>query len=219
MRFLVLGASGGCGGWFVRLALEQGHHITALLRHSSQLNREARGDIAVVRGEATDGATLEHIVGTGRWDAVVSCLGQRRAGFSPWARLLSPPDLMERVMKSLIPAMERHGLTRLVWISAGGVCDSYQQVTPAVRRLISSGNIALAYRDLEQAEALLAPAALDSLTIRPVTLWWGAPAGRGREVQRYGMFSMIRRADVADYMLRQVTGERPFKRKAVMIGQ
>ena len=35
MKILVLGASGGCGQWVVKLAYQRGHDITAVVRPNS----------------------------------------------------------------------------------------------------------------------------------------------------------------------------------------
>ncbi len=35
MKLLILGASGGCGRWVVRLAAEQGHDVTAMVRRTA----------------------------------------------------------------------------------------------------------------------------------------------------------------------------------------
>jgi uncharacterized protein YbjT (DUF2867 family) len=202
MRLLVLGPTGGCGRWVVRLAAARGHDVTALVRPGSQLALGDDGAAARVRvrhGEPTDPDALDAAV-PGH-DAVLSCLGLRRAGASPWAALRSPPDLTAHVAGHLAPAMARHGVRRLVAISAGGVGDSHARLTWPVRRLVASGNVAVAYRDLAAMEGVLAASALDWTAVRPVTLTDGAPTGRARPVARYGLLSTVRRADVAAWML------------------
>lgn len=213
MKLLVLGASGGCGSWLVRLAHARGHAVTAFARPAAAL--DAPEGVAVVRGDVLDPRALDEAV-AGQ-DAVISCVGQRRASRGPWSAPLSPPDLLARMIAALVPAMERRGVRRLVAISAGGVAESAAQATWPVRRLISAGGVAVAYRDLAAMEAALERSALDWLAVRPVTLVGGPPTGRAREVQRYGMLSTIRRADVAAYLLD--AAQRPtLAQRRVMIG-
>ena len=202
MRLLVLGASGGCGRWLVRLAAGHGHQVTALVRDGS--DAAAPAGVTVRRGDATDAATLDAAVAAiagGDDVAVLSCLGLRRAGKSPWAPLRSPPDLTARVMRLLLPAMRRHGLRRVVALSAAGVGDSLAHCSWPVRRLVAAGNVGVAYRDLAAMEAALAASDAAWIVARPVTLVDGAPTGGARQVARYGLTSIIRRADVAACML------------------
>ena len=199
MKILVLGASGGVGQWLTRLALERGHDVTAVVRPSSALGVQPSAALRVLRGDPLDAALLADAL-AGR-DAVASCLGLRRAGKSPWAPLRSPPDLTERAMRTLVPLMERANVRRLVAVSAGGVGDSAEQLTTPVRWLVGSGNVAVAYRDLERMERVLAESTLDWLAVRPVTLADGPPTGRARPVPRYRLTSTIRRSDVAAWML------------------
>ena len=215
MRLLILGASGGCGQWLTRLAAER-HDVTALVRSDSAF--APRPDVAVRRGDVTDPAALDAAL-PGH-DVVLSCLGLRRAGRSPWAPLRSPVDLTARVTRALVPAMQRHGVRRLVAVSAAGVADSFEQCAWPVRRLVTTANVGVAYRDLAEMERLLVASDvldLDWLAVRPVTLVDGAPSGRARPVERYGFLSTVRRGDVAAFMLAAAEGAY-LGRRAEMIG-
>src|SRR5258708_5098048 len=112
MKLLILGASGKCGAWLTRLAVEQGHHVTVVVRNQSTF--VATPGVTLLQGKATDPTTFDRVV-PGQ-DAVISAIGQRRAGLFPWARLLSPVDLMQQVTTGLVSAMERNNVRRLVAI-------------------------------------------------------------------------------------------------------
>ena len=214
MKLAVLGASGAVGRWVVALAAGDGHAVTVVVRHSSSV--AVIPGINVARGDLTDPSFLEGAVD--RHDAVVSCLGLRRAGKSPFAKLLSPPDLTTRVASSLTRAMENRNVRRLVVMSAGGVGDSITQLTWPVQQLVRAGNVGVAYRDLAGMEARLGASSLDWLAVRPVTLVNGAPLGRAREVDRYGLTSIIRRSDVAAWMLAAAVRHDSFVEHTVLIG-
>ncbi|HKG94009.1 MAG TPA: NAD(P)H-binding protein [Gemmatimonadaceae bacterium] len=215
MRFLVLGASGGVGRWVVRLAAERGHEVTAVVRASSGYAPPPPGVVVRV-GDVTDPALLDDAV-AGR-DGVLSCLGLRRAGRSPWAPLRSPPDLTARVARLLVPAMRRRGVRRLIAISAGGVGDSLARLGWPVRKLVAAGNVGVAYRDLAAMEAELEASGLDWLAVRPVTLVDGAPLGRARPAGRYGLASTVRRGDVAAWMLDAAERPGAFAERRVLLG-
>jgi uncharacterized protein YbjT (DUF2867 family) len=198
----------------MRLAAERGHEVTALVRPSATL--AAPSSVRVMRGELLDPGVLESAV-QGQ-DAVASCIGLRRAWRSPWAPLRSPANLVESVIRALVPAMERAGVRRLVAVSAGGVGDSMAQLTAAVRWLVTRGNIAVAYQDLARMESVLRASTLDWLVVRPVTLAHGPPTGRVRPVSRYGMTSTVRRSDVAAWMVDALERREPFAERTVLLG-
>jgi hypothetical protein len=149
---------------------------------------------------------------------VLSCLGQRRAGKSPWAPLRSPPDLTARVAAHLVRSAAAHEVRRVVVVSAGGVGDSFARLTWPLRRLVTAGNLAVAYADLTAMEETLAASALDWLAVRPVTLVDGPPTGDAKPVERYALTSTVRRSDVAAWMLRAVEGG-ALGGRAVMLGR
>jgi len=214
MRLLVLGASGGTGRWLMRLAAERGHDVTALVRASADFQQPA-GTLAY-HGDVTDPAALDRVL-PGQ-HAVLSALGIRRAGRSPWAPLRSPPDLMERVVRGLVPAMGRHGVSRLIVVSAAGVGDSLSLLTAPVRLLVGAGNVGVAYRDLAAMEAVLADSDLVWLAVRPVTLADGPPRRPARPIARYRLTSMVRRSEVAAWMLDAAERPAPFAERRVLPG-
>lgn len=214
MKLLILGASGGVGTWLTRLTSQAGHEVTAMVRPGSPF--EAPAGIRVIHGEVLDPRALASAL-EGQ-SAVASCLGLRRASRLPWAPLLSPPDLTANVARLLSTAMPQAGVRRIVAISAAGVAESITTLTMPVRWMVSAGNVAAAYRDLAEMERILASGRLDWLSVRPVTLVDGPPTGRVGKVERYGLFSIIRRADVATWMLGALVRPTPYVEQTVMIG-
>jgi uncharacterized protein YbjT (DUF2867 family) len=214
VKLLILGASGGVGRWATRLAAEKGHRVRVLVRPAAAFDPPP--GVEVMRGEALDPGTLERAVAG--VDAVLCCLGQRRSGRSPWSRPLSPADLMERVIRLLIPAMSDAHVRRLVVVSAGGVAESEAQLTGPTRWLVRQGRIGEAYRDLAAMERALADSGLDWLAARPVTLIDGGPTGQAREVERYRFTSTVRRSDVAAWMLVALEFGEPLGGRRVLLG-
>lgn len=214
MKLLIVGASGATGRWLVRLAAQAGHDVTALVRPSTPF--DAPAGVRVIRGEVLDPAIIATAVENK--DAVASCLGIRRASKFPWAPILSPPDFTARVASALIPAMSHAGVRRIVAISAGGVAESITQLTTPVRWMVGAGTIGVAYRDLADMERLLSASRLDWLAVRPVTLVDGPPTGRVGKVEKYGLFSIVRRADVATWMLGALARPTPYVEQTVLLG-
>ncbi len=210
MRLVVLGASGGCGGWAVKLAAKRGHQVRAVVRRGSDC---ALPDGAErVEADVLDDADLARAISG--CDAVLSCLGlRRRHPWNPWSRLISPPDLTERVARGLVATLPASGVQRLVAISAAGVAESRPLVSAPLRWLIARSQLRVAYEDLARMECVLGGsslaslaslASLDWVAVRPVTLVDGPPTGRAAPVERYGLLDRVRRADVAAWMIAAV---------------
>jgi uncharacterized protein YbjT (DUF2867 family) len=114
--------------------------------------------------------------------------------------------------------MESQHVRRVVLLSAGGVGDSFARLTWPVRQLVQTGNVSVAYRDLAGMEARFSASSLDWLAVRPVTLMNGPLLERARPVLRYGLTSIVRRADVAAFMLRSATQHDSFIEHTVLLG-
>lgn len=167
MKLIVLGASGRCGSLVVRFARDRGYdEVTAVVRPESSY--VAPAEVTVKQGQLTDPEFVRSVLAGHR--VIISCIGLRRTGLSPWARLLSPPDLVEHVMGHVIKGVLNPSEARLLWLSAGGVGSSRMQTSWMVRKMISAGSVGVAYKDLEAAERKVKLAEIDSLAIRPVTL-------------------------------------------------
>jgi len=212
MKLLVLGASGKCGIWVVRLANERGHDVTAIVRPESDC--VAPEGVTVKRGQVTDPKFIESIITDQK--VIISCIGLRRAGANPLSGMLSPPDIVQSVIANLIECMSKE--SRLIWISAGGVGSSKKQSSLLVRYLIRLGSLGAAYRDLEAAERMAEKADISSLAVRPVTLINGEPTGNAGQVNKFKIRTTVRRSDVARWMLDVAEGTLSFEGKNVLLG-
>jgi putative NADH-flavin reductase len=200
MKLVVFGANGATGKWLVRLAVDRGHQVTAVMREGASAS-VPRG-VDVVRGDPLDAAFVDRAV-TGK-DAVVTALGIRlRRGRNPFSSLVSPATLLSQSASHMLAAMKRHGVSRISMVSGAGVGDSRKTVAWPLRVVFRISNIRVDYEDKERAEALLAASGLDWQAVRPTTLTDGASTG-SRHVDRYGTTMRIPREDVARFMLDQI---------------
>lgn len=214
MRLLVFGASGGCGSQLVSQALTRGHDVTAVVRPEASVGVPSQAEVLI--GDVTSAAFVAEVV-PGH-DVILSALGLRRASVVPWSRLLSPPHLVQTFIANLREAVGGNDVSRAIWISAGGVGDSRGLVSAPVGKLIGFGSVGAAYTDLEAAEASVPADDIRWLAVRPVTLVNGPVTGRARPVDRYGLLSTVRRADVAAWMLDVADGTQRFDGRAVLLG-
>jgi putative NADH-flavin reductase len=198
VKLIVFGASGGCGQWAVKLAVARGWTVTASVRDMTPY--VPPNGVTVVRGDVLDSAHVASIVAG--HDVVLSCLGPQRVNpRNPWSGLRSPPAFATRSADNLIAAARSAGITRIGAISAAGVGESVTSLNVVMKFLLARSTIGEMYADLADMETRYAASGLDWFAVRPVTLVNANPSHRARELTRFGMTSVIARADVAQWML------------------
>jgi putative NADH-flavin reductase len=108
-KIVVFGAAGRTGKYVVRLALEQGHSVTAFERDAHRID-ESHDKLTVVAGDVYDKAEVEAaIIGH---DVVISVLGTNQ--------IEGPAvNLMSDAMKLFVEVMQKHGIKRV--LAVGGL--------------------------------------------------------------------------------------------------
>jgi putative NADH-flavin reductase len=208
MRLCVLGGTGRTGRELLRQALERGHEVTALVRHPDQAI-SLGADVDVLEGDATHGPALERAL-EGQ-DAVLCALGPRSAS------ALIRCDLMRSTMNALIPAMKKRGVSRVILLSALGVGQSAGDA-PALLRLFFRAPAREVGRDKAQAEDRLRRSDLDWTVVYPPSLTDGPLSGAYRHGEALELRGIpkISRADVAAFMLAQLTDSSYSRRPAIV---
>jgi len=209
MNLLLLGATGRTGRELLLRALDQDHQVTALARDPSKLTVQHER-LRIVSGSATDPAVLEKAVAD--QDAVLCALGPRSAN------ALMHCDLMRRSISPLINALQRSRAKRLVVLSALGVGQSAQHA-PAISRSMFRTILRQVGKDKEAAEQSIRASQLDWTIVYPPSLTNGPATGsyqHGAALELRGL-PKISRADVAEFMLAQLT-DTSYNRKPAIIG-
>ncbi|MGB3135453.1 MAG: SDR family oxidoreductase, partial [Nodosilinea sp.] len=192
MNLLIVGATGGTGHELVKQALHQEHTVTGFSRHASKLATQYPA-LKVIEGDVADQAIVEKAV-EGQ-DAVLSALGS--------SSLKRNPALTEGI-KNIVKAMKQHHVKRLVYQSSLGVGDSRKQVSFLVRYIIIPLVLRNAIADHEDKERIIRQSDLDWVIVRPAGLTDDSPTGDYRYGETIEFGAKIARADVADFMLKQV---------------
>lgn len=214
-KLLILGASGGCGSWAVQFAKQRGYQVRVLIRAATQY--DAPEGVEVIRGEVLDYATLDKAM-HGQ-DLVLSCLGiQRKHQANPWSEVVSPIDLAQRSADNIVKAMSKHKIQRIVAVSAAGVGDSFNKMSPLMKLLVQTSNVKVTFSDFKNMEDILAKNNLDSLVVRPVALVDKASNKRPQLVEQFKMTSQISKHDVAKWMIDAIERPNRFTHKSEMIG-
>jgi nucleoside-diphosphate-sugar epimerase len=210
MKIAILGASGGCGQHLVSQAVEQKHDVRAIVRSADW---KAPPGVDVFRGALTDGDFLAESLKD--CEVVISALGLRLKSIAPWAKPESP-DFLQKSSAAILAALKKTGINRLMAISAGGAGDSAGMVPLAFRLFIKSTALRYVYPHLEAMERTLLQSGLDVCIPRPTGLTDGPVSHQVKVVTSMRGRATISRADVADWMLAQLTSK-PFLTRTPII--
>jgi putative NADH-flavin reductase len=191
MKIVVFGGTGRTGREVVRLAIQAGDEVSVLARSVSSLGVE-HPRLRVSAGDVTDaGAVAEIVAGQ---DAVVSALGITRG---------PPSTVCTDGVANIVAAMTARGVRRLVVVSAFGAADSRDR--SQYSRLVWLAKRAN-MQDKETMEQVVRSSSLDWTIVRPPALGNGQASGAYETSAdlRMRVTSRVNRADLADFMLREV---------------
>lgn len=195
-RILIVGATGGTGRELVTQALERGHRVTAFARRPQRV-RLHHQRLTIAPGDVLDYGSVEDAVrGQG---AVLSALGHKR-----W---FYPNRILSTGTRNLVRAMEAYGVRRLVCETALGIGDSRGRAGLYYTLLVAPLILPFYFRDKERQEDIIRDSPLDWVIVRPGMLTNGRRRRRYRQGPHVGHWfwtCRISRADVADFMLRQL---------------
>jgi len=192
VRIVVSGATGGTGREAVARALAAGHQVTAVVRRSGALRERPGLQIVVVpdlnRSDLVDRVVSEH-------DVVISALGTTAKG---------PVSVCTDGIRSILGAMFRSGVRRLIVVSAYGAADTHDR---SLYSLVLWATLADKMRDKEAMERLIQASAVDWTIVRPPALRDKPHTGRYRTGTdlKIRLTSAIPRADLADFLVREAT--------------
>jgi putative NADH-flavin reductase len=210
MKIIVFGATGGTGKLLVSQALSKGHSVTAFVRNPEGLTQDPH--LRVIQGDVLDFGAVVNAVRGHR--AVLSALG---------ARSLKKSDILAQAIPSILEAMRQEYVTRLIVLGASGVVRDHGKSQNALTNtaLWVAKKTVLKHPFVDQAaqERLLAASDVDYTIVRAPRLLDGPFTGTYRILPDALPPGALRisRADVADFMLQQLTDPR-FHRQGPYIG-
>jgi putative NADH-flavin reductase len=205
VKIVVFGAAGGTGRALVTQALAQSRGVVAFVRTPAKFDLEHEG-LSVVHGDVVDAAAVERAV-LGQ-DAVLCALGAA----SPLKR---DPVLVSGI-DNIVHAMERGGLRRLIYLSFLGVRGGREQLSFLGRYVVAPLILRNIVADHEAKESIISRSSLDWTIVRPPRLSNGPHTGsyrHGSDIKAASVVPTISRADLADFMLRQL-GDSAYLHKA-----
>ena len=201
-------------------AIAEGHDVTAFVRDPSRITaRHERLDVVV--GDAFDPESVREAVAGN--EAVISVLGSRKPSNPLHPRRPGDPDgVASAGSANIIAAMKEHGVRRFVCQTAWGVGESRQDPGFAgafFMKVLVPPLLRDEYADKEAQEKLVRQSDLEWVIVRPMILTNGSWTNyyRAGVDLKPGLRPYISRADVADFLMRQLTDD-TFVRNAPAIG-
>jgi putative NADH-flavin reductase len=207
MNISIFGASGKTGHELVKQALTNGYFVTAFVRNPSKL-KITHDNLKVIQGDITNYQKV--VDATKEQDAVLSALGAA----SPFK---FDPSVVDGV-KNIIKAMEVNDVSRFVYMSFVGVKES-RHTSGFVIKHIAPRLLTTEIAGHEAREKMIKQSQLKWTIVRAPTLSNGehkAEFRAGEGITSKGFTVMISRADVADFMVKQLTDD-TFLRKTPSI--
>jgi len=211
MKLTIFGGTGGTGTCLVEQAVAAGHEVTAVVRDAGRLavaDRLAAADrqrLTIVTADVMDPAMITPAVAGA--DAVLSALGPHGNG---------PTTISQDSVRSIIQAMQKSGVRRLLTVSGSVVTDEGEGpvmrylAKPLVRRTALRHVCA----DMRRAEDDVRDSGLDWTIMRPPRLTAVAATGTYRTAvdRNLPRGYTVSRADLAACMLTLLADEAAVRR-------
>ena len=196
LRLLIIGATGGTGQQLVDQALKLGHEVTALARDPAKLSLQDP-KLRVVQGDVLVPATLAPAM-QGK-DAVLCALGHKR--------FLGPTTILSQGTANIVRAMQEAGVPRFVCESSLALGNTAGRGGLVATFFVYPLILPFYVWDKLRQEKIIEASDLDWIIVRPAALTNGPARGEYRHGPNVGSYFLpvrISRADVADFMLRQL---------------
>lgn len=190
-QITVFGANGKVGSLVVSLALKRNYRVVAYVHRGHNFSKHSnlviqQGDIYNARdvAKAVTGSTM-----------VISALGS-------WHT--SRKDILTSGMKNIIPAMEKHGIQRIVTVTGAGAWDDGDHIN-ILQKFLHSMLSKVAPKILHDGEEhirLLRASNLDWTAVRSPTMTnWGKKDTYALRMKLPSPFATINRHSVATALL------------------
>jgi putative NADH-flavin reductase len=206
MKLTILGANARTGRLLVQQALDAGHEVTAFLRNPDGYSIQ-HANLKLVKGDSMDAAAVAAAIAGA--DAVLNTVGPVKN---------APDGLMQTTAKHIIDGMHKAGVRRLVYLTGAGVKDAQDPpsfgatVMVPLMKLMAGKVLA----DSEAGARLVQASDLDWTVVRAPRLGDDPPRGKYTTGYIKAGFTPMSRADVADFMLKQVTDKKYLRQSPII---
>lgn len=208
MKLAIIGGTGKTGKELLKQGLEAGHHITALVRNPKKV-KIVHPNLTILQGNVLKPEDLENIF-KGK-DAVLSALGHKR--------FLGPSHILSKGTENILAAMKTANVSRFICITSMGINDNQFKLGLYYTLFVIPFIVFFYFRDKAKQERLIMESDINWTVVRPGQMTNGKKRTRYRVGEKLGSYIltlMISRADVAHFMLEQLTTS-DYSKKAICI--
>ena len=195
MKIAIIGASRGIGYQLLKLAVEEGHEVTALLRNPDKL-QIAYDNLHVIKGDILDPASVAAV--TDDQGGICVCIGIPPS--------MKSVEVFSKGIENVLASINDNPEQKLIVITGIGAGESKGHGGFLYDRVFNPLLLKEIYRDKDREEALIKESRANWLIVRPGFLTNGPRTGKYRVVENLTGVTAgkISRADVADFMLKQL---------------
>jgi putative NADH-flavin reductase len=208
MRIAIIGASRGIGAELLKAAIAAGHEVTALVRDPATLNISSPG-LKVIKGDILDPSSVAATI-AGQ-EAICVCIG------IPPTR--KPVDVFSRGTQNILGAIGKESHQKLILVTGIGAGDSKGHGGFFYDRILNPLLLATNYADKDRAESIVKASNIDWLIVRPGFLTNDPRTGKYRVIDNLSGVTAgkISRADVADFILKQLASPTHFGKTPLLM--
>ena len=195
MNLAIIGASHGIGNQLLKLALEEGHKVTVLLRKSNKL-KISNSNFHIIKGDILDPSSVTNTAVD--QDGICVCIG-----ILPSRK---PVEVFSKGIENVLSSIGDNTEQKLIVVTGIGAGDSKGHGGFLYDRVISPLLLKEIYKDKDREEALIKESHSNWMIVRPGFLTDGPRTGRYRVIENSAGMTVgkISRSDVADFMLEQL---------------
>jgi len=207
MNVLIIGASRGIGLELVKLALDNGYLVTALVRDPSKLSIK-HDKLRVAKGNILDTDSISRVM---KDQDVVCCT----IGINPTFRKVT---VFSEGVSNVIQEMKKAGVKRLISVTGIGAGDSKGHGGFLYDKIVNPLILGTIYKDKDREESIIKSSDVDWTIVRPGFLT------NGELTENYRVFTdlkgvtagKISRKDVAHFILEQFNSNQYLKKTPLL---
>lgn len=208
MKIAIIGASRGIGYELLKLSLEQGHEVSALLRNPTNFD-VSNEKLNIVKGDIRNLDSVKTVIKD--QDVICICIG-----ISPTNK---PVDIFSVGVQNVLSAMGENSSQKLISVTGIGAGDSKGHGGFLYDKILNPLLLKSIYKDKDKQEEIIKASNVEWLIVRPGFLTNGERTGKYRVIDDLSGITAgkISRLDVADFILKQLKNTSNFGKTPLLM--